>query len=217
MAKKTPAIESPEAWEVRYCTERGFDWEFAKKSDCERVDDAGAGRHGYVRRGGIIFHSNDPITHQRLTSSPLRHQHPIPYTEKGKAKERKFSQRKDSPYEPYFAPSMDWKRAFKDAKVDVILSEGPTRSLAGAKHERYVIALPGVNGHGSGDELHASLRRIVWKGRKVYICFDADAESNPDVRFDTTSKHWRGSWRRWARWSTSFASLDSPRAPVWTT
>lgn len=182
MAKKTPTVESPEAWAARYYTERGFDCEFAKKNDCEQVDDAGAGRRGYAHRGGIIFHSNDPITHQRLTSGPLRHQHPIPYTEKGKAKERKFSQRKDSPYEPYFAPCMDWKRAFKDVKVDMILSEGPTRSLAGAKHDRYVIALPGVNGHGPGDELHASLRRIVWKGRKVYICFDADAESNPDVR-----------------------------------
>jgi hypothetical protein len=171
-----------EAWAVTYCTERGFDWEFAKKNGCELVADLGAVMRGYPGHGGILFVSKDPITGERLESGQLRHMNPIHYTEKGRAKERKFSQRKGTPYEPFFAANMNWARAFKDRKIPLILSEGPTRSLAGAKHGFYVIALPGVNGHGTGDELHASLRRIVWKRRKAFVCFDADAIKNPNVQ-----------------------------------
>jgi hypothetical protein len=176
--------ESLEAWFEGYCRPRGFDLQFALKNGVEIVEAKRAQRLGYSLRAGVVFHSFDPFTDEARTSGPIRYQHPLPYTDgNGKSKLRKFQQRKGSPYhDPYFCAGLNWKSIAANTKADIVFSEGPTRALAGARHGYAVIALPGVNGHGEGDELHPSVARFKWKGRKVYIAFDADAINNPDVR-----------------------------------
>lgn len=173
-----------EKWADEYCRARGFDLQFALKNGAELADAKLAQRLRYSARPALVFHSYDPFTNEARSSGPARYQYPLPYTDNsGKTKLRKFQQRKGSPYhDPWLCTGLDWKGIAANVKVEIIFSEGPTRALAGARHGYAVIALPGVNGHGEGDELHPSVLRFKWKGRKVYIAFDADAANNPDVQ-----------------------------------
>ena len=177
-------LQSPEEWAEEYCAARGFPWEFARKNGAELADIKLAQHMRYSPRDGIIFHSYDPFTGERRTSGPIRYRQPLSYTDaQGKTKLRKFQQRKGSAYnDPWLCTGLDWKGIAANVKVDIVFSEGPTRALAGARHGHAVIALPGVNGHGEGDELYPSVAQVKWKGRRVYIAFDADAANNPDVR-----------------------------------
>lgn len=169
--------ESLKQWADRYCRERGFDWEFATANGAELVDDAAARQAGFVPYGGILFHSYDPLTKEPNRSGQLRHMRPPVFD----GKPRKFSQRKNTTSEPYFARALDWQAAARDTRVPIIVTEGPTRSLAGTKHGMYVVALTGVTCHGTGDDLPAVLTKFKWKGRPVAISYDADSKRNGQV------------------------------------
>jgi hypothetical protein len=142
------------------------------------VYDEDARRKRYPARGGILFNHYDILTGELTDSGQVRHQHPLVY--EGKA--RKFSLIKGSMTRPYGARSLDWKAAAKNPKIDLFISEGPTRALAGAQRGLYVLSLLGVTCHGMGDELDPTLANINWKGRRVCIAFDCDAENNSQVR-----------------------------------
>jgi putative DNA primase/helicase len=83
---------------------------------------------------------------------------------------------------PYVALSFDSIAAAKNPKVDAVITEGPTRALAGAARGLFVISLLGVTCHGLGDELDPTLAKVNWNGRRVYIAFDCDAQNNKNVQ-----------------------------------
>lgn len=171
-------------WAEGYCESRGFTLDFAIKNGAELVDARRAKQLGYSAREGIVFHSRHPFTHELLNSSQIRFHEPLTRTDReGKTKTQKCEVPRGSTYhEPSLCTGIDWQKVAKSTNVPLIFSEGPTRALAGAAHGHAVIALPGVNGHGAGDELPECLSPFKWKGRKVYIAFDADAVSNPEVK-----------------------------------
>jgi hypothetical protein len=76
----------------------------------------------------------------------------------------------------------------KKAAVPLIITEGPVKCLV---LEQAGYASVGLNGvfcaHAKDKEtdkliLREELREFEWRGRKVYIAFDADATTNPEVR-----------------------------------
>ena len=177
-ATAPPKSEPLETWAARYITERGTDLDFAEQNGVEPVYDEDARRKGYPARGGILFNHYDIFTGELTDSGQVRHQHPLVY----EGKVRKFSLIEGSMTRPYGAKSLDWKSAVKNAKIDFVISEGPTRALAGAQRGLYVLSLLGVTCQGIGDELDPTLAKINWKGRRVFISFDCDAENNSQVR-----------------------------------
>jgi hypothetical protein len=87
---------------------------------------------------------------------------------------------------PPFIPKPVYAVKDKPA-TPLIITEGP---LKAAVCTQAGFAAIGLNGVWSAAEknvelklrLRQDLRDFDWRGRKVYICFDADATTNPDVR-----------------------------------
>jgi hypothetical protein len=71
-------------------------------------------------------------------------------------------------------------------KIPIHVTEGETRTLAGAMHGLHVIGLGGKDaGFEKGSHRGALIKwfdLVVWKGRTVYLSLDADSQSKPDVR-----------------------------------
>jgi hypothetical protein len=157
------------SWADQYIEERGFDRAFAEQNGVE------------IERDRIVFLKFHPLTGGRIEGSRTRLREPI--TIKGKI--AKFIQRKNTESFPYFAPCLNWKAIFTDASCPIVVSEGETRALTGAKHHIPVIGCGGVDGVFMAgthrQKLHPIFDEIVLKGRTIFICFDADAELNSNV------------------------------------
>jgi Domain of unknown function (DUF3854)/Domain of unknown function (DUF927) len=68
----------------------------------------------------------------------------------------------------------------RDSAIALLITEGPLKADAAVSHELCCIALLGVWNF-RGTEALADWDNIVLKGRNVYIAFDSDAISNPQV------------------------------------
>ena len=177
------AAESDLEWAERYFRQRGSSWDFAQQNGAAFVTESQARSRGFKPAlPGIVFVSLHPLTGAPLAGGRIRFQHPP--TIEGKL--RKFNQRVGTEPAPYFVRALDWKRIFANTSLSLIVSEGETRALAGARHHIPVIALGGVySGFVQGtrcSELLPILLKIKWKKRKVYIAFDADGVANSDVQ-----------------------------------
>jgi KaiC/GvpD/RAD55 family RecA-like ATPase len=173
--------ETTQEWAEKYSRNRGHDWEFARdKCGAELVTG------GFTSKPGIRYPNYDPFTKVRIGDGNVRLQHPFE-NEKGKLTKFLRPTGKGTAL-PYFARTLDWARILKDPKVELIISEGETRSIAGAKHGFAIISIPGIDcAFEPGSEkskLREALRdkRIKWKGRKVTIIPDADVDKNDRVR-----------------------------------
>lgn len=97
-------------------------------------------------------------------------------------KAQRYSQPGKSGTRCYFGPGLEWQRMSADIQEPVIITEGEAKALCGIKHGFPVIALGGVyNFTNGGDELMPELEAWKWRGRDVYVCFDSDALTNPNV------------------------------------
>ena len=84
--------------------------------------------------------------------------------------------------EIYFPPNSI--AALADPTVPLIVTEGEKKSLAADQAGYPCIGLVGVYGWKlpRSEQLHPSMAHIAWQGRDVYIVFDSDRETNPDIR-----------------------------------
>lgn len=95
----------------------------------------------------------------------------------------KYGQPAASGSQVYFAPGIDWPRLLDSPKEPLLITEGEKKSLAGCLAGYPVIGLGGVfNWVKKGGELLPALANIVWEGRDVYIVFDSDAATNPNIQ-----------------------------------
>jgi len=104
----------------------------------------------------------------------------------------KYESPKDKPNPPYFPPGF-WE-AIQSPDAPIFITEGEKKALSAACNGFACIGLPGVwnfaparprrgTGRATGPRLlMASLNRIQWNGRKVYIVFDSDREEKKQVR-----------------------------------
>jgi hypothetical protein len=97
-------------------------------------------------------------------------------------KAKRYSQPGKSGTRAYFCPLLDWARIAADTQEPIVITEGEKKAVAGIAAGFPVLALGGVfNFTNGGDELMPELEAVNWRGRDVYICFDSDALTNPNI------------------------------------
>jgi hypothetical protein len=105
----------------------------------------------------------------------------------------KYLQKADTSNRLYFAPASKWSAIAADPATPVVITEGELKALVANQAGMPTIAVSGIYGwkrkakDNQPDENRGSipipdLNLIEWKGRVVYICYDSDAATNPDVR-----------------------------------
>lgn len=99
-------------------------------------------------------------------------------------KPKRFSQATGSSIEAYFVPLCTWAKVLKDTAKPLLITEGEAKAAAANAHDMPCIGLGGVWIFGDkkhGRDLLPELEQFEWKDRDVYIVFDSDAATNPDV------------------------------------
>lgn len=83
----------------------------------------------------------------------------------------------------YLCPFIDWAAIFADPKCPIVVTEGEAKAIAACSQGFACIALGGVTSTRDSitGEYLPGLEGCVWRNRIVYICFDSDAQQNPDV------------------------------------
>jgi DNA polymerase-1 len=115
----------------------------------------------------------------------------------GKRREVKYEQPKGAPVRPYFPNGAG--QAILDPATPLLITEGEKKACAAWQAGFACIGLTGVDcwsvrrkrgkdGRPEGErELLPQLATIPWRGRLVYLVFDSDAASKPEVQ-----------WAEWA-------------------
>lgn len=83
----------------------------------------------------------------------------------------------------YFPPSLDWTSIATDVSKSIVVTEGEAKALCAASRGVPTIALGGVFSFmsRSQDGLLPELESVTWRDRDVYLVFDSDAATNPQV------------------------------------
>lgn len=94
----------------------------------------------------------------------------------------KYESPKGQPNQIYLPPGV--AEILLDATHALLLTEGEKKALAATQAGFLCIGLVGVHGWADGKaaRLLPALERIAWQGRVVYIVFDSDAATKPEVQ-----------------------------------
>jgi hypothetical protein len=99
--------------------------------------------------------------------------------------DRRYLHPKGEPARPYILPEV-WAMREKPNKP-LWITEGAKKALKLIQHGRHAIALAGVWNFKDrdGDEtfLFDDMEQFSWRGRTVFLAFDMDLWTNPQVRF----------------------------------
>lgn len=99
-----------------------------------------------------------------------------------KAKPMRYTQPKYTGPQVYFPPMINWREVVDDPRIPIIMTEGEAKALCGALYGFRVVALGGVFSFTTpGGQLLSALENIAWEHRDVFICYDSDAKTNPNV------------------------------------
>src|SRR5882672_3529841 len=97
----------------------------------------------------------------------------------------RYGQPPDTITEAYLPPiGMNWAAIAPDGEVPLVVTEGELKAACGVKHGYPTIGLGGVWSFMSKRhdiDLLPIFKEFAWEDRIVYICFDSDAATNPDV------------------------------------
>lgn len=96
----------------------------------------------------------------------------------------RYTQPPDTSTELYLYPNGSWTSLAVDPATAVIITEGELKAACCTQHGLPCIGLGGVwsfqsNKH--GQPLIPGFDSFLWEGRTVYIVYDSDAVTNPDV------------------------------------
>lgn len=84
--------------------------------------------------------------------------------------------------EVYLAPFTDWRKISENNSIPLIITEGELKAASSTKVGLPTIGLGGVWSFKSNKakvSLIPMMKLFVWKGRRVIICYDSDASTNP--------------------------------------
>lgn len=101
-----------------------------------------------------------------------------------KKKALRYAQPGNTTVGVYLPPLMDWEALAEDAEIPVIITEGELKAACATVNGMPTIGLGGVWSFMSkkaGEELVPMLKAFEWGERTVYICYDSDGATNPDV------------------------------------
>lgn len=109
---------------------------------------------------------------------------PIDFKEIAGEKPQRYAQPPGSGVCAYFPRNADWPVIAEDPEYDIIITEGELKAAAACAAGFPTIGLGGVWNFKSSKEgiwfLH-ELTRVKWVRRTVYICFDSDYLTKPQV------------------------------------
>ncbi len=115
----------------------------------------------------------------------------------GAVSTRRFTQMKGAIPAAYFAASIDWPHVIA-RNAALLITEGEAKAIATCLVGVPTIALGGVDNFRSrarGWDLLPELEKIPWRNRRVFIVFDSDAATNPNVRAAERTLANELSWR----------------------
>jgi hypothetical protein len=96
----------------------------------------------------------------------------------------RYAQPKNTPVEVYLPPNIDWPAVAADAEQPLLITEGELKAACACKHGLACLGLGGVwsfQVKENSEPLLPVFKEFVWEGRVVYIVYDSDAATNPDV------------------------------------
>lgn len=98
----------------------------------------------------------------------------------------RYGQPAGTPPGVYLPPNggLNWEEVAQDAETALVITEGELKSACAVKHGIPCLGLGGVWSFQSKKQGHLLLpvlQQFAWKERNVYIVFDSDAATNPDV------------------------------------
>lgn len=93
----------------------------------------------------------------------------------------RYLQPDHSPLAVYWWRGIDWLRVFDDPSVPLVITEGEAKAIRGCLAGFATAALGGVYSFAQGGDLLPDFDRVVWDQRDVFIVYDSDAATNPQV------------------------------------
>lgn len=93
----------------------------------------------------------------------------------------RYAQPKGSDPYLYFTPGAPWKY-IRESEDPLYVTEGEIKSAAACYADLPTVGLGGVNMYAKKGEMLAAWAKFKLRGRPVYILFDSDSVSNPNVR-----------------------------------
>lgn len=174
-------------------TESGLDWSDAEALRLEVVDSMQVVETWYDNAPGIVFTYYHPITREPLEWWPkappykrcrkLRNEAGAFGGEKARG-QRKYMQPSGTRACAYFPLNLDWAEIALDPSRSIIITEGELKAAKGCKEGFPTIGLGGVDSFRSrkfGQDFLPELDLLDWRLRKVYIVYDSDTRTNPNV------------------------------------
>lgn len=157
-------------WGEQYLETHATTPAFARKNNVE------------IHQEYIVFVKTHPLTGALLNSTRTRHK--VPPINPKTGKEMKFTQKSGEAF-PYFPTHWDWPSIFADSSVDIFIVESECSALAAAQRGFVTIGVGGCDGvfmvGTRRQKLHPIFSEMRLAGRRVYVVFDADRETNDNV------------------------------------
>lgn len=99
-------------------------------------------------------------------------------------KPMRYTQPRGTVPELYLPPLVDWAKIKDDVTISIVITEGELKAACACSKGIPTIGLGGVwcfKSNRTGATLIEQFKEFVWTGRRVYICYDSDATTNPMV------------------------------------
>ena len=109
-------------------------------------------------------------------------------------KAMRYIQPPDSVTEAYLCPLINWREVAEDPEQPIMITEGELKAACACKHGLPTVGLGGVWSFQSGRHNTPMLpvfQELELSGRTVYIVFDSDAVTNPNVVAAELRLAWR--------------------------
>lgn len=166
----------------------------AQNAGLFEVDDASSVYHDFHKLPAVILPyfslTGEPVTfgregaehhfcRVRYLAEPPHRIGPI------KHKPQRYDQPGGSGVRAYFpvAAGVAWSEIAKDSKQALLITEGEAKALATTLAGFATIGLGGVFNYLLDGELLPELAVFKWHARDVFIVFDSDAASNPNIQY----------------------------------
>lgn len=174
---------------VSFCRTRGIQPATAQKADLRFLSGAD---HCQIMGRTSVNYPAIGIRYFDLAGQPTQHIRTRALVDSDASSKSvpKYLQKKDTPNRLYLPPVLSWATIAADPSTAIVIAEGEFKALIACQAGLPTVAVSGVYGwkrRSDEDEESVSipipdLNLIDWKGRTVFICYDSDAATNPNVR-----------------------------------
>jgi hypothetical protein len=192
-SERPPAQSNVRTLAQDYFVKRGLTLEDTEPAGIQLVENASKAYAGFKNGPALIIPYRYPLSGEPMTygaNGVQRQFVRVRYLSNEEAesfakrrnKSQRFSQPKGSPVFAYFAPVIDWNAVLTNSEIPLVIVEGEVKGLCACVNAIPTVALGGVNSFLNKGKFLQELEDIVWKGRRVIICFDSDISEKPAIQ-----------------------------------